>query len=250
MNETTAWVTVQDFVERVRNAKRNARPFQEPEGSNIFEAHAAREAYEHAVLAEVCEYVWPFLQQQQAKGNAWLRLGNGTSEPAAPSLFTVRRADQPVGMAIDLTVGTVGSARWQVEADDFSGPDDYQSESDVQHLSRHGQFLGCPVAIDRQACETALYEIQHGRLASESEIIAWAKEMKDFGGRPTSGMVIREYRRSFPGSKRINREDFWRLVSSELDLSTIGGNTSAKAKQRTEEFLTLKPHPQTSAKPT
>ncbi|SEN42782.1 hypothetical protein SAMN04489859_1006165 [Paracoccus alcaliphilus] len=245
MTGATGWVHVQQFMESVIEALRDTRPFEEPETDNIFAACAAREAHEHALSASACERVWPFLVQQHAQGRAWVLLGSGATVPAWPSLFTVCQPAQPVGMALDLTIGTVGSARWAVEPEDFSGPEDWLDESEVQHAARHGPFIGCPIVLDRQACKTDLYELRHGRRATGDEIKFWVREMREQGGRPTRDLVSEEYRRSYPGASDESFEAFWRSIAEEIQLPRSGGRSSKAEKQMTAEFLARKPHPET-----
>lgn len=249
MTGARGWFHVQQFTESVTDVLRNARPFEEPEDAGLFEVLAARETHEQSLTASACEFVWPFLAQQHGAGNAWVLLGNGATIPAWPSLFTVHQPNQPFGMALDLTLGTVGSARWIYEAENFSGPDDWLEEGEYQHSARHGPFLGCPIVLDRQACETALYELRHGRRATDNEIKAWASEMLSFGGRPTRDLILGEYKRSNPGATDESFEAFWRAIITENGLIRSGGRTSNAQREKTTEFLMRKPHPETCLKP-
>lgn len=249
MTSATSWFHVQQFTQSVIDVLRDAQPFAEPEGASIFEVSAARQAHEDALTASACKFVWPFLAQELVAGHAWVLLGNGSTIPAWPSLFTVHQPDQPVGMALDLTVGTVGSARWNYEAENFRGPDDWREEGEEQHSARHGPFLGCPIALDRQACKTALYELRHGRRATDDEIKAWVGEMLSFGGRPTRGLILEEYKRSNPAATDESFEAFWSAATAEMRSLRSGGRTSNVQMQKTAEFLTRKPHPETCPKP-
>lgn len=249
MSGSAACMTVQEFMDHVRDATHSVNPFNEPEAPSVFEVCAAREAHEHALAAAACAFVWPFLIQQQADGHVQILLGNGTTIPAWPSLFRVGNVDQPIGCSVDLTIGTVGSARWMIEAEDFSGPDDWLDESENRHAARHGPFLGCPIVLDREACETAIYEIRHGRRATDSEIKTWAKEMWDFGGRPTRDRIIGEYKRSHPGATDESADAFWSDMRVELGLPHDGGRPSNMQRQKTDDFLARKPRPETCPKP-
>lgn len=243
------WMTLQEFFEGVLDAQRSAHPFSEPEACSIFDGAAARDAHEHAVMAGACAFVWPFLARQQARGAVWLLLGNGSTIPARPALMGVGNPSQPAGLAIDLAIGTVGSARWPIEAEDFSGPEDFREETEAETQVRHGPFLGCPIVIDRAEAESALHELRHGPRASEKDIIAWAVEMWAHGGRPTQDIVKAEYRRNWPDATEESRKALWEQVRAAIPELPEGGRSKAEVKRKTDEFLEKKPHAETSAKP-
>lgn len=248
MSRDAGWIALQEFFEQVLEAMRSARPLTGPETSCVFETRAARDGYQDDMTARACAFVWPFLAQQQASGAVRLLLGNGTTIPAGRALFGVGNENQPEGKAVDLRIGTVGSARWPVEAENFSSPDDFREETAAETQVRHGPFLGCPIVIDRGKAVGALHELRHGPRASEKDIVAWAIEMRTSGGHPTRGIIIGEYKRNWPDATDESAEELWKQVRAAIPRLPVG-RPKAEAAQQTDEFLEKKPRPETSLKP-
>lgn len=248
MSRDAGWIALQEFFERVLDAMRSARPFTGPETRCVFETRAARDGYQDDMTARACAFVWPFLAQQQASGAVRILLGNGTTIPAGRALFGVGSENQPEGKAVDLRIGTVGSARWPVPAQDFSGPEDFRDETVAETQVRHGPFLGCQIVIDHAEAESALHELRNGPRASEKDIIAWAVEMRASGGHPTRGIIIGEYKRNWPDATDESAEELWKQVRAAMPGLPVG-RPKAEAARMTAEFLEKKPRPETSLKP-